>query len=128
MSTSSSSQVVHGGAKLEELCLAEGKKAPRPDPEKEAPYNETAIYQYSLRHGGGIAYLYVNETSDLLLEEEIEFQLVGLEIEDAPGESKVEVKVGPGEKKLLKIRSTEGQWKISSAVAYGIYDANEERE
>lgn len=41
MSSSSSSQVVHGGAKLEELCLTEGKKAPRPDPETGA---ETAIF------------------------------------------------------------------------------------
>lgn len=121
MSSSASSQVVHGGAKLEELCLAEGKKAPRPNPETGA---ETAIYQYSLRHGGGIAYLYVNETSNLLLEEEIEFNLVGLEIEDAPGETTAEIKVGPGEKKLLKIRATEGQWKISTAVAYGIYDVD----
>ena len=66
---------------------------PRPDTETGEHYD---IYQYSLRHGGGIAYLYVNETVDKTLEEEIEFQLVGLELEENPGETTVEIKVGPG--------------------------------
>jgi hypothetical protein len=40
--------------------------------------------------------LYVNETKDETLEEEIEFKLTGLEIEGKPGENKLEVIVGPG--------------------------------
>ena len=40
-------------------------------------------------------YLYVNETKDETIEEEIEFQLTGLEIEGKPGETKLEIVVRP---------------------------------
>lgn len=70
MSASTMTSIVQGGKKLKELCLAEGKKAPRPDPES-GEHNE--IYQYSYQHSEGICYLYVNETKNLTLDEEIEF-------------------------------------------------------
>jgi len=38
----------------------------------------------------------VNETNDKTLEEEIEFELVGLELEENPAETSIEIKVGPG--------------------------------
>jgi len=119
MATSSTAQVILGDGALEAQCEAEGKKAPRPDPETG---EQTEIYQYSLRHGGGIAYLYVNNTDKLTLEEELEFQLTGLEIEGKPGETKVEIKVGPGQKKLFKLIATDATQKVSCGVSYGVYD------
>lgn len=44
MSASTMTSIVQGGKKLKELCLAQGKRAPRPDPESGA---ENEIYQYS---------------------------------------------------------------------------------
>jgi len=40
--------------------------------------------------------LYVNNTTDCTLEEEIEFKLQGLEIEGKPDETTVEFTIGPG--------------------------------
>lgn len=117
MSSSSSTQIIHGEGKLQQMCIDEGKRADRPDPENGKAY---AIYQYTLKHGGGIAYLYVNETPDKTLEETMEFTLQGLEIEGKPGEKEVEVVVGPGEKKMVKLVAIGGQWKVSMAVGYGI--------
>jgi hypothetical protein len=42
-------------------------------------------------------YLYTNETSDKLLEEEMGFKLEGLEIEGQEDQSKVNIRLGPGE-------------------------------
>jgi hypothetical protein len=64
------------------LCREHGKKAPRPDTETGAHID---IWQYQYQHSGGIAYLYVNDTKDKTIEEEIEFTLEGLEIEGRPG-------------------------------------------
>jgi len=118
MSSSTTSQVIPGTKNLAKMCIEQGKKAPRPDTETGAHVD---IYQYSLQHGGGIAYLYVNETNDKTLEEEIEFQLVGLELEENPGETTIEIKVLPGQQRMVKLRSTEGPWKISTGVSYAIY-------
>jgi len=74
------------------MCKDQGKKQMRADPETG---EDKQIYVYSLQHGEGICYLYVNETEDQTLEEEVEFQLQGLEIEGKPGESTVEVVVKP---------------------------------
>ena len=93
MSSSASTNIVHGGKKLKELTKTEGKKNPRPDPETG---EEKDIFQYSYQHADGICYLYVNETTDQTLEEEIEFNLTGLEIEGKPGESVLEFELGPG--------------------------------
>ena len=109
MSSSASTQVIHGDSQLEQLCETTGKKAVRLDTETEEAYK---IYQYCLKHGGGIAYLYVNETSDKTLEESIEFTMEGLQIEGKPDDKEVEIKIGPGERKLLKLVSMKAQYKI----------------
>ena len=63
----------------------------------------------------------MNDTKDNTIEEEIEFTLEGLEIEGRPGQKTVELKVGPGQEKLIKLRATDGQWKIQTGISYGIY-------
>jgi len=125
MATSSSSSVILGDGALEAQCLAEGKKAPRPDPDTG---EQMAIDQYSLRHGGGMAYLYVNKTTEHTLEEELEFVLAGLEIEGKPGETTVELKVGPGQTKLLKLVATSPTQKVSCGVSYAILKPGDESD
>jgi len=70
-----------GGKKLKEMCKELGKKNGRPDPETGAAKD---IWQYSYQHGDGVCYLYTNNEAKDTLEEEITFNLVGLEIEDSP--------------------------------------------
>ena len=76
------------------MCINQGKKAARPDTETQEDFG---IFQYSLQHGGGIAYLYVNGSKNQILDEEIEFSLDGLEIEGMPGKSTVEFRLNPGQ-------------------------------
>lgn len=118
MSSSAQTSIVHGGKKLRELTKSQGKKNARPDPENGEARD---IYQYSYQHSDGVCYLYVNETSDLTLEEEVEFQLQGLEIEGKPGESTIEIVVGPGQEKFIKLKSISTPWKIATGISYGIY-------
>ena len=117
MSSSSATNVIPGGDQLERLCLQQGKKARRDDPDTGDQYD---IFVYSYKHGGGMAYLYVNETTNKTLEESVEWQLKGLEIEGKPGETELEFSVKPGEKKLIKLVTTEGPWKLSMGVGYEI--------
>jgi len=49
--------------------------------------------------------LYTNNTEKDTLEEEISFDLVGLELEDQPGQTKVEFTIGPGQEKFIKLKS-----------------------
>lgn len=118
MSSSTSTNIIHGGKKLKELCRKEGKRNARPDPNSGEP---THIYQYSMQHSDGICYLYVNETTNLTLEEEIEFKLEGLEIEGKPGETTAQVTVGPGQERFVKLRSISQPWRVATAISFGIY-------
>lgn len=61
MSKSFSSQVLMGEGSLVQKCKDEGKKTPRAD----------GIYQMSLKHEGGMMYIYMNETKDQTLTEEL---------------------------------------------------------
>ena len=47
----------------------------------------------------------MNETENETLEEEIEFNLTGLEIEGKPGETTIEFEIGPGQEKFIKLKS-----------------------
>lgn len=118
MSSSCSTNIIHGGKKLKQTCRKEGKKNPRPNPDSGELCN---INQYQYQHSDGICYLYVNESSNLTLEEEIEFKLEGLEIEGKPGESSIVVTVGPGQERFVKLRSISQPWKIATGVSYAIY-------
>ena len=66
--------------------------------------------------------MYTNNEAKDSLEEEITFTLVGLEIEDAPGQSKVEFTIGPGQEKFIKLKSISTPWKIQTGISYGVYD------
>jgi len=93
MSSSTATQVVHGDSQLIQMCLTQGKKTGRPDTETQQDHG---IAQYSLQHGGGIAYLYDNKSTKMTLDEEIEFEMQGLEIEGMPGETTTAFTVPPG--------------------------------
>ena len=118
MSSSTSTQIVFGGKKLRVLTKEKGKKTVRADPETG---EEKDIFVYTYQHGDGICYLYSNETEDLTLEEEVEFQLTGLEIEGKPDESTIEFTVLPKQEKFIKLKSISQPWKIAMGVSYGIY-------
>ena len=45
----------------------------------------------------------------------------GLQIEGKPDEKEAEIKVGPGESKMLKLVALESAFRISIGVSYGIY-------
>ena len=81
MSTSSSTSVSFTGKKLKEMCKELGKKASRPDPST-GQSHDISVYTY--QHSSGVCYLYTNNSTAHILEEQIEFQLQGLEIEDNP--------------------------------------------
>jgi hypothetical protein len=66
--------------------------------------------------------LYVNNEAKDTLEEEISFTLQGLEIEDAPDQTKVEFTIGPGQEKFIKLKSISTPWKIKTGISYGVYD------
>lgn len=71
MSKSFSCQVLMGEGSLIQKCKDEGKKTPRAD----------GIYQMSLKHEGGIIYIYINETEDQTLTEELGLEMKGLKVE-----------------------------------------------
>jgi len=60
-----------GAESLVKKCKEEGKKTPRAD----------GIYQMSLKHEGGMMYIYINETEDQTLTEEFGLEMKGLKVE-----------------------------------------------
>ena len=58
---------------------------------------------YKSWHENGFVTLYVNRTSDQVLEELVIFDLENLEIDGLESEKQVFVRVGPGEEQLIKI-------------------------
>lgn len=112
MSSSTAIQIMHGDSDLKTMLLEQGKKNGRPDTETQEDYG---IYQYSMQHNGGMAYFYVNGSSNQILDEEIQFTMDGLEIEGMPeGTDLVEFRLGPGEEKLIKLKAVTDGWKIGS--------------
>ena len=85
--------VIHGGKALKELARNNGKRAERLDTDSG---ESRSIYVYTYQHSGGICILYVNESDKYTLDEEVEFSLVGLEIENKPKENTLAFKLGPG--------------------------------
>jgi hypothetical protein len=74
---------------------------------------EHQIYLYEIQHEGGVFYHYVNESKDHEIEEEITFELEGIEVvgypTDKDGNCKVLVKLKPGENKSLNLKRRIGQ-------------------
>ena len=48
------------------------------------------------------------------------FKLEGLEIEGQEDQTKVDIDIGPGEEKVISIKSTGGAWKFGTSCKYGI--------
>ena len=99
-----------GDGALVAKCLQEGEKTER----------ATGIYVVKLQHSGGIIYVYKNETEGSQLNEELGFELTGLVIEDQDDQTKVDIEIGPGEEKVIKLSTTGGGWGMSSSYSYGI--------
>ena len=115
------SAVLHGPEKLKELCKtgSTSKKTQRVHPKTKAPFE---IYQYQYKHQAGIVYVYENLTSKNTLQEKLQFQLSGLQIEgNAEGDNVVQFTLGPGQTKFIELKAIGGvQWKIGCGMAYGI--------
>ena len=94
MASSTSTAVIQGEKNLAKMCLEKGTRKERPDPETGESHD---IWRYDLNHSGGIAYLYVNKTRGRTLDETIAFQLQGLELEEKPGATEIDILVGPGQ-------------------------------
>ena len=99
-----------GDGPLIAKCLEEGEKTER----------ATDIYVMKLQHSGGIIYVYKNETSGSTLNEERGLELTGLCIEDQDDQTMVNIDIGPGEQKVIKLSTTGGGWGMSSSCSYGI--------
>ena len=99
-----------GDGPLIAKCLEEGEKTER----------ATDIYVMKLQHSGGIIYVYKNDTSGSTLNEELGLELTGLCIEDQDYQTMVNIDIGPGEQKVIKLSTTGGGWGMSSSCSYGI--------
>lgn len=73
---------------LKARAKEKGKMTTRKDPLTGQPVN---IFVYSLKHGGGICYLYLNETTNRTLEECMKFQLKGLNIEEYKNQNEIHI-------------------------------------
>ena len=102
-----------GDGALIDKCLAEGQKTER----------ATDIYVVQLQHSGGIIMVYKNETDGSKLTEELGLDITGLCIEDQDDQTKVDIEIGPGEQKVIKLSTTGGGWGFASSCSYGISSA-----
>jgi len=99
------------------LTKKEGKAQSKKDRETK---KEIDIVKYTYKHDCGICYLYENSTSNLLLEETVNFKvhtnlrIVGNE----EGNDKVAVKVGPGETQFIQLQEIKDGWKLSTGISY----------
>ena len=64
--------------------------------------------------------VYKNETDASELNEELGLELTGLEIEGQDDQTKVEIKLGPGEQKVVNLKTTGGGWGFASSCSYAI--------
>ena len=85
------------------------------------------ICVYTLKHGGGICYLYENKTKNLVLEEHVKFKTNGLYIVGEEG-NEITIKIEPGESKFIELRANTSNWNIQTSVSYGISPARKSTE
>ena len=76
---------------------------------------------YVLNHLDGLALLYVNNTRDLTIRENIGFNLKGCHVDGSYG-SNVEICVGPGKERLLKVVKENGVREFSADIKNLYYD------
>ena len=101
------------------MCLEKGEKESRLDPKTE---EDIGIAIYSYNHGSGFCFLYVNGSSNYIYTENLELELTNLKIEGlADGESKLEIKLNPGEEKFIKLTkiSMDEGTSYGSSCSYG---------
>lgn len=108
--SSFSSQVLMSYDNLIEKCLEEGTQNDRAD----------GIYQKYLSHSGGIIYVYKNETGDKTLKEELGLNLEGLRVDGQEDQSKVDILIVPGQRKVIKLVTTGGGYSIGTSCSYNI--------
>ena len=78
--------------------------------QREATGQPQDIFFYTYTNQNGIYYLYENKTADKTLQENVEFTLTGCTIKDMPEhETKVELKLQPGEVKLIQLIRNEDE-------------------
>jgi hypothetical protein len=73
-----------------------------------------------LQHGAGIIIVYKNDTPDKTLVENLEFNMTGLEIVGQEGETKTEVKCGPGETKDVQLNAVGNGYQFGMSMGYYI--------
>ena len=119
LSFSYSSNIIYMPDQLLTKVKEKGTKAIRKDPRLNV---EVEIYVYSLKHGGGICYLYENKTTDKILEETIKFKTKSLEIIGYSG-NEVVFTLLPMENKFIELKATGNNWKIQTQISYAIREA-----
>ena len=87
--------------------------------------NEVDIRVHFYYHKEGVALLYVNDTADLTLNEDLEFMLDNAHIEGVSGSS-LNVSLGPGKERLIKVirNGEEGFQARLSRIMYTISQKN----
>jgi len=68
-------------------------------------------------------FIYKNDTSDKILVEELGLNLDGLVIADQEDQTKVDIRIGPGEQKVINLTTTGGGYSFGSSSSYTIEDA-----
>ena len=115
LSKSYSNKFLKNDKALYDDCLAQG----------EVEFRGEGIAQYILQHAGGVFIVYKNDTADKLLKEEVSFELEGLKIEGrADGETTVELEVGPGSEKIVKLIAVAEEFGFGMGNSYNVMDAD----
>ena len=111
-SMSFSSSIEMDDSVLIQKCIDEGEKAERGE----------GIYAQKLQHGGGLIFVYKNETADKKLNEELGLDLTGLRIDGQDDQTMVKIEIGPGEQQVINLKTTGGGWGFGSSCSYSIAD------
>ena len=76
------------------------------------------IWFYLYQYDNGILVIYENKTTDRILEENIKFELEGLEIREEKKANQMKVIVKPGETKIIYLDKTAEEFSASYTVSY----------
>lgn len=68
-------------------------------------------------------FIYKNDSTDKVLVEKLGLKMDGLVIEGQEDQTGVEVKIGPGEQKVIKLTTTGGGYSFGSSSSYHVEDA-----
>ena len=84
---------------LKRLAKERGKKSDRPDKNGD----NVGIKVYLYRTQDGLVSLYVNQSEDYALSEQVEYQLEGCSIVGSPDSTQIDIKLMPGDEKMIHI-------------------------